>query len=873
MKKFLLSFNRSITSDHFGKKIVLSALLLILSTAFAYSQQSITGTVTDGKNPIAGATVSISGTTRTTSTDAGGQFSLRSPNESGEIVITYIGYEVKRLSFATSSDNLGVIELAQSAQSLDEVIVQIGTGIIDLAKDRKTPIAVSTISPTEIQRKAGNQEFPELLKNTPSVYIAGQAGGYGDSRVILRGYDADNTAYLINGQPINSMEDGKLYWSNWSGLADVANGIQVQRGLGSSKLAISSVGGTINIVTKATELNKGGFAQAIIGNDNFQKTTFGYNTGMSESGWGASFMITNWAGDGYNDGTKGSGQNYFFSLGYKPNDKHQFNFLIFGAPQKHDQNFTKSIDKYLQYGRKYNNNYGFSDGQYLSERTNYYHKPVANLNWDFNINEKSSLSTVLYASWGRGGGTGNWGSGKQSTASGYINFDAIRDNNVNLPDGIGTLGNKAYAIRASVNNHSWYGLVSNFNHEINENLNFNLGVDLRTYKGSHYRMLTNLMGLNAWNVTDNAQYPEGYNVTETFSINPWKSLFNSVDNDQKVNYDYDERISYGGLFGQIEYANEDFSAYAQAAVSTQSHVRWDRFGYTKEEEKSETVNNLGYNLKGGLSYNLAENHTIFANTGYYSRQPYHDNIYLNFGNDVNPLTKNEKIFGLEFGYKFTSQFFSANLNVYNTSWKDRVTTTSDVTDDNQQLFFNNSGLSQLHRGIELDFVARPVTQVDVKGFASIGDWKYTANALTRTYDESLNLLSEEVKDVKDGKVGDAAQTMFGLGVVYRITGSLSADVDYRNYSNLYADVVEKENIKLPTFDLVDAGVNYKFNFEKTSLNLRLNVNNIFDRVYISEMTSALAANEGDVTYRGINVKNNVFFGNGTTWNVGMRFNF
>jgi iron complex outermembrane recepter protein len=871
MKKFLLSFNRSFISDHFGKKIVLSALLLILSTAFAYSQQSITGTVTDGKNPIAGATVSISGTTRTTSTDANGQFTLISPKESGEVLIRYIGYEASRLAFTAGSRDLGAIEMQPSSESLDEVVVQIGSGVIDMAADRKTPIAVSTISATEIQQKAGNQEFPELLKNTPSVYIAGQAGGYGDSRMIVRGFDADNVAYLINGQPVNSMEDGKLYWSNWSGLADIGDVLQIQRGLGSSKLAVSSVGGTVNVVTKSTDMTRKGYVQSIIGNNNYQKNTIAYSTGLSDNGWAASVLLTNWAADGYNKGTRGYGQNYFFSLGYKPNDNHSFNFMIFGAPQQHDQNYTKPISSYLQNGKDYNPNYGYYQGDYLSERTNYYHKPVANLNWDFHIDEKSTLSTVLYASWGRGGGTGNWGSGKVTDTTGHINFDAIRKNNGELEGGVGTTRN-AYAIRASVNNHAWYGLISNFNHEINDNLNYNLGVDVRTYKGSHYRMLTNLFGLNSFQVTDNAQYPSGYNVTETYSIDPWKSLFTSVDNNQKVNYDYDERITYGGLFGQIEYATDEFSAYLQGALSNQSHVRWDRFQYVKEEEKSEKVNNFGYNIKGGLSYTVAEQHTFFANSGYYSRQPYHDNIYLNFGNTINPLTSNEKILGLELGYKYTSRVFSADLNLYNTSWKDRVTTRTIFVDD-VEFFENNSGLSQLHRGIELSFTAKPTYKLDLRGFASIGDWKYNDDALTRVYDQNLNLISEEARNVQDGKVGGAAQTMFGLGIAYRITNSLSADVDYRNYSNLYSTAVEKDNIKAPNYDLVDAGLNYKIKFDKTSLNLRLNVNNVFDRVYFSEMMTAIPVAAGDATYRGINTSNSVFFGNGTTWNVGARFDF
>ena len=136
--------------------------------------------------------------------------------------------------------NLGEIKLEVSDESLDEIVV-VGTGIIDLANSRRTPIAVSSISVTEIQNKIGTSDITQTLVNTPSVYVAGQSGGYGDSRIAVRGFSQDNTAYLLNGQPINGMEDGKMYWSNWSGMSDIANGVQIQRGLGSSKLAISSV--------------------------------------------------------------------------------------------------------------------------------------------------------------------------------------------------------------------------------------------------------------------------------------------------------------------------------------------------------------------------------------------------------------------------------------------------------------------------------------------------------------------------------------------------------------------------------------------------------------------------------------------------------
>ena len=902
-------------------KIFKNALLfgfMFISALNVFSQSKVTGTVIDGEfnQPLSGASITIKGTAKGTTTDFDGKFELSTEVKSGQIVISYLGFETKTISFNISNNSvdLGNIVLLTDASQLQEVVV-IGKGIIDVAKERKTPIAVSTIKAVEIQEKVGTADVTQAMVNTPSVYVAGQSGGYGDSRITVRGFQQDNTAFLLNGQPINGMEDGKMYWSNWSGMSDIANFIQVQRGLGSSKLAISSVGGTVNFVTKATDKKEGGFVSMGVANSDYFKSTAAYNTGMNAKGFGMSIMMSHWQGDGYNQGTRGEGQNYFISFGYKPNDKHNFNFLITGAPQSHDQNFTKTISSYLQYGRKYNNNWGTLNGNYLSERTNFYHKPVANLNWDFNINETTSLSTVLYASWGRGGGTGNYGRGKRTTSEGYVDFDAIYANNIADTDGIGSNEssdpnrNNNYVIRASMNNHAWYGLVTNFKKELNENLNLNFGLDLRTYNGDHYRQVSNFLGLNSWYETrrlrdnthfSNSSLPLGTNtVTQSYNINPWYAFFNTADNNQKIDYDYSETISYGGVFSQLEYSNDNFSAFFQGAISNQSHQRFDYYDYQDDYQDSEKVSNVGYNVKGGAAYNFAEKHSVYANAGYYSRQPYHDNIYLNFTNQVNPLTENEKVLGLEAGYTFKSKMFSGSLNAYRTTWEDRVVTTSAVQATNgtigttpvlagDVIFTENQGVKQVHTGLELDFVFKPTSNIDVKGFVSMGNWEYADKAISTKRDENLNPLLVTETDLDGGKVGDAAQTTWGLGAKYEFIKNFSIDADWRNYDKLYANVAAKDNLELPSYDLVDAGISYKMLVGKdkqNSINFRFNMNNIFDEVYLSELTSNIktdafiSGNSGPTyqsagrVYKGIADGNQGYFGLGRTWNFTLRYNF
>ena len=667
--------------------------------------------------------------------------------------------------------------------------------------------------------------------------------------------------------------------------------------LGSSKLAISSVGGTVNFVTKATEMRESGFAYTTVANNNYVKTTAGYNTGVSEKGWGLSAMFSHWQGDGFNEGNFGEGQTYFFSVGYRPNDNHNFNFLITGAPQFHDQNFTKPISDYLEYGLEYNNNWGTYNGEYRTERRNFYHKPVANLNWDWIINPSTSLSTVLYASWGNGGGTGNRGN-RIRTAEGRIDYDAIYAQNGQVPNGAGVYfgSDDAYITRASMNLHNWYGLISNFEKKFSDNLTWNVGFDLRTYYGKHFRVVSDFHGLNSW--TENIRLRDQNNnhdtfgsfgtykfvtATERFRPSGWAAAFNSYDEEQKIAYNNEERISYGGLFSQLEYATDQFSAFFQGSISNQYHQRFDLYQYADQSlidgtspqwtgeplpagitdgVDSEKVNNFGYNAKGGFSYRPNEQHSFYVNAGYYNRQPYHDNIYLNFTNRVNPLTENEKILGLEAGYGYTSGIFSANLNLYRTSWKDRVVTSSDVVDDVVQ-FTTNFGTEQLHSGVEIDARVRPVGGLTINGFASAGNWEYVGEAVTQVTDEERNVISTETVDYDGGKVGGAAQLSGGLGFAYRINDMFSFDSDWRYYDNLYADVgAIKENLELPSYSLLDAGVTFRLAVgpdRSNQFKIRANMNNVFDTEYISRLTTANVAEAGDETYDGLAVSNRGLF--------------
>lgn len=810
----------------------------------------------------------------------------------GGAAMTYAQVDPETDSIVTDS-----ADWEQDVLLTESIIV--GKGVIDLEENRKTPVAVSTILKQEIQDKAvGNVEFPEILKNTPSVYVSGQQGGFGDSRMYLRGFDQSNTAFLLNGQPINGMEDGNMYWSNWSSMTDVANAIQVQRGLGSSKLAISSVGGTVNIVTKATEKNQGGMARFVVGNDSYMKGTIAYDTGL-QGKWGFSMLIDYWSGHRkFAQGTAGEGQSYFFSVGYKPNDRHNINFMVFGAPQWHDQNFsTKNQNQWnagSRFGRKYNTTYGYNNGEGQSMRTNYYHKPVANINWDWNINENASLSTVVYASLGRGGGVSGVGAANSITNNGLIDYAEIYNVNAADLDGIGNNGGtyqpgspyyndapgannniRNAGRRSSVNNHFWYGAVTNFTFDTKTNWVFNVGADIRFYKGEHFQQMVDMFGLNSW-AQRNPSTGEYVTVTETFNTNPWSSLFDFADKDQRTNRDYSEDINYQGVFGQVEYNVGGFTAFVQGAFSNQYYQKFDTWNYGGVEASSEKVNKIGYNVKGGLSYNFLDEHTIFGNAGRYSRQPYLDNIFVFNTVDLqSPEVENEEITGFELGYRYQKRGFNFNVNLYHTEWANRFFSTtgqmllnpSDAESTDIVTRFTN--ITQVHKGIELDFNAKVSRKWMVRGYASLGDWQYDGSTpfeIRLTETDALHQSGD--LDLTGTKIGNAAQFTFGAGTQFELVKGLSFDFDMNYYARLYGDVVVEDVIEsaqagevhqsaeIAPFALLDGGVTYEFKFGKQSIRFRGNVKNLANTQHIIARDS-----------------NGFGWGLGRTYNAGIQYNF
>ncbi|MEI7502364.1 MAG: carboxypeptidase-like regulatory domain-containing protein [Paludibacter sp.] len=878
---------------------VISLFVVIMMAQLSFSQGLVKGIVVDKatNEVLVGVSVFNPATSVGVITALDGSFTIKVSSGNQPITVSYIGYTTKSIQFTGDYQNVVTVALESESIGLKDVTVT-----SSVAVHRKTPVALSVIDPIIIETKLGVQEFPEVLKSTPGIYATKQGGGFGDSRVNLRGFEAANIAVMINGVPVNDMEWGGVYWSNWAGLSDVTRSMQVQRGLGASKVAAPSLGGSINVVTRSTDAKKGGAVSYGIGNDGYEKIGFSVSTGLTKDNWAITLLGSKTTGNGYIQGTEFESYSYFVNISKKISDAQMLSFTAFSAPQWHNQrnnsdrltieNWQKQPLKY-----KYNASYGFDmNGQRKVSAYNYYNKPQISLNHFWTIDEKSSLSTALYMSIGNGGGYSGqsydsndrtkWygaSSGEPNASfrspDGTYDYDSIYTMNkasVNNPNG------SKMVMSNSVNKHIWTGLLTTYNTKI-ENIEYYGGVDLRYYKGVHTNEITDLYGGNFF--IDQTTRPFVSNTD-------WKTKKLGVGD--IVYRDYDGYVTSQGVFGQAEYNKDGLSTFISLSGSNTSYWRYDRFYYDAANARSKTVNFLGYCAKGGANYNIDDYQNIFGNIGIISRAPFFSGgafLQSTTSNETNPNAVNEKAFSAELGYGFRSKYFTANLNAYRTNWIDKTLVRAINANSAESLVANMQGVNALHEGLELDFVAKPTKDLEITGMASLGNWFWQNNATGYLYNsqgqpvdergavvEMLSATHAKVDVNLEGiHVGNSAQTTAALGINYQILKGfrIGLDGNYfgRNYSYFSISSVGtslaastfSQPWMIPDAVTCDFSANYRFKIGDYDASLVGNIFNLFDTEYISD------AND-DATYHD-SKHAAVFYGFGRTWSVSLKMKF
>lgn len=899
----------------------LALLLCFLISFSAFGQTSqLSGTVSDSETgeALIGATLLIGSTG--TVTDYNGNYSIDLKDGQYSVVVSYVGYEPYEEEIQLSKSPFTLNVSLRSSQFLKEIVVT-----ADIARERETPVAFSNIPTLKLEEELAAQDIPMVLNSTPGAYATQSGGGDGDARVTIRGFNQRNVSVMLNGIPVNDMENGWVYWSNWFGLDLVTKTMQVQRGLGASKIATPSVGGTINILTKGIDAKRSMRLKQEVGNNGFLRSTLGFTSGRLDNGWGFSVAGSYKRGDGWVDGNFTEGYFYYGRID-KEFNKHTFSLTGFGAPQKHgqrsfmmhisewdsdfaaDQNVPDSIayrPDVTDNGLRYNQHLGELDGEEYNTRQNYYHKPQISFRHSWAPTPKFFWSNVSYLSIGNGGGTAPIGSVNTRKENGLLDLDAAVEHNqtetIFKPD---TRSEKI--IRASVNNHFWYGLLSTFRYDATDKVAVSGGADLRRYRGDHYREVRDLLGGSYFRSEGNTLIDEANSRLVV---------------GDKWDYDNSGFVRWAGVFGLVEYKNPNYSLFLNLSASSTGYKLVDHFkpmnvaladttfnvaygdvvlhngtDYTinsPEAKKQETgwIDIPGFTAKIGANYKLTEELNAFVNLGYLSKAQRFGNVINSNRNDSSlPLVEfdnydNELVQAIEFGTSYANEFIAANLNAYRTEWKNKpldrtltVQNPDNPTDPDDRIPVNVSGIDALHLGVEFDVAIQIMDNLKLETLLSIGDWKWNSEALVTLPDGSTFGFN-----AVDVPVGDAAQFQSGASLRYEPIKGLYIKPKWnffdRNYANFNPSSLGTENLddptripwQMPKYSLVDLHLGYGFSLGGKKARLRLNILNVLDEKYISDAFN----NDG---FSGIGSDSSansagVFFGQGRRWTTSFDITF
>lgn len=931
------------------KKILLQ--LLLISSVYVVAQDSanvvtkvtLSGTIKDSETgeALIGATL-LAKTGVGTVADLDGNFIIQLPKGDYNIEVSMLGYRKFTQKVKLYSNKKIEVKLENTV--LDEVEV-----VADVAQIRETPVAFSSISATKIQEELGSRDISMIANTTPGAYASSSGGGAGDSRVTIRGFDQRNIAVMVDGIPVNDMENGQVFWSNWDGLKDITRSVQIQRGLGASKLAVASVGGTMNFITNGIEGKQQTVVKKEWGNNGHNLMALAYNSGLINNKWGFTIAGTYKTGDGWVEQTWTNAYSYFAKVQYMPNSRHIISVGVNGAPQSHGQRTSKmQVTVYdREYAKKLGINsdsvlYSFTNypdgkpnpsaikyttktqgdrdlrwnpdlaivnGKYLNDKVNFYHKPLVNLNHFWKISDKTTLSTVVYASFGKGGGTGYTPSqSSRDSLSGYYLIQSKYNSNSTFID-------KAYhptehkattILQSNNNNHNWYGILSTATTKLNKLFTVTYGIDARYYKGIHTRTVYNLLGGD--------YYVEGGTNANPNLDSKVKSNFVKKEGDIFGSY-YLGLVKWGGLFLQGEFKKDKWTAFLTVTGSYTGFNRIDYYkpkdlvlpdttyynaikyntvivhngvSYDRNSPETRTASpgwkwQSGYTIKGGANYNINDHHNVFVNMGRMQIPQKFTNVFT-FSNEVAKDFKPQYVNSFELGYGLKYNKFNVNINGYYTTWDNQPQATVPGTDGET---YNINGINLIYKGVEFEGTYKIVRQVEIEGILSLGDWRYNSGGIIYVYDENNVERYKLDYDAKGVHVGNAAQTQVGGGVRVMPIKGLYIKPRYTYFDRNYAffnptdlqkfvdagktyDNRGRESWRMPAYGLFDLNAGYEIPIKSIKVNIYGTINNLLNTRYINDADNNRAKQNA---YGFDATSATVYFGAGRTFVIGTKLTF
>ena len=612
------------------------------------------------------------------------------------------------------------LKLAVVALCSSSIVVAQSNNNTDTIRHEQTQNVMdeSAFTFTEAQLGEDNDRSSNvtILNSNSNVYASEVGFLYSPLRFRYRALSPKYNDVYINGAPMNDMESGQFRYSLVGGLNQQTRNVDFALPFENNNFSLTGMAGSNNYDFRAGSMAGGNRITLSGANRNYTlRGMYTYGSGFNSKGWAFATNITyRWANRGYVEGTFYNAFSYFFGVQKKWNNGHSLSFSTWGNPTERASQGASTDEVYwLVNDYQYNPYWGYQNGHRRNSRVVNDFAPAAIFTWDWNISDKTTLTTSLFGKYSMYKSTKlNYNNAENPqpdywknlpssyydvwneqniryrTAQAFADWNAAvnwwknKENRQIQWDKLYYANRQAaangqdalYYVQAKHNDNTTITLSSSLNTHIGKDKVFNIGFMIGQNFGRHYQTMEDLLGAKSFhNVNTYAIGTYAANDPRIqYDLNTMgtQGLGALVYEGDKFGYDYNLNVRRGTLWTNFahSFGNLHYMVGAKMGYDNMYRKGYMRNGMFADNSygKSKHADFLTGGGKFSGTWTLGSGNAVSLGLGYEHRAPQASNAFISpeMNNDFVQNLRNERIFSSEVNYQYVGNWFRANLSAY-----------------------------------------------------------------------------------------------------------------------------------------------------------------------------------------------------------------
>ena len=673
------------------------------------------------------------------------------------------------------------LKLAVVALCSSSIVVAQSNNNTDTIRHEQTQNVMdeSAFTFTEAQLGEDNDRSSNvtILNSNSNVYASEVGFLYSPLRFRYRALSPKYNDVYINGAPMNDMESGQFRYSLVGGLNKQTRNVDFALPFENNNFSLTGMAGSNNYDFRAGSMAGGNRITLSGANRNYTlRGMYTYGSGFNSKGWAFATNITyRWANRGYVEGTFYNAFSYFFGVQKKWNNGHSLSFSTWGNPTERASQGASTDEVYwLVNDYQYNPYWGYQNGHRRNSRIVNDFAPAAIFTWDWNISDKTMLTTSLFGKYSMYKSTKlNYNNAENPqpdywknlpssyydvwneqniryrTAQAFADWNAAvnwwknKENRQIQWDKLYYANRQAaangqdalYYVQAKHNDNTTITLSSSLNTHIGKDKVFNIGFMIGQNFGRHYQTMEDLLGAKSFhNVNTYAIGTYAANDPRIqYDLNTMgtQGLGALVYEGDKFGYDYNLNVRRGTLWTNFahSFGNLHYMVGAKMGYDNMYRKGYMRNGMFADNSygKSKHADFLTGGGKFSGTWTLGSGNAVSLGLGYEHRAPQASNAFISpeMNNDFVQNLRNERIFSSEVNYQYVGNWLRANLSAYYnhlthvTEWQNFY-----FDDVNSFTYVSMTGIKKNYYGVELGIDFKLTSFLN---FKALGTWSEAKN--------------------------------------------------------------------------------------------------------------------------------------------------